>query len=90
MELLGRDATVSQALPKGKGSFARGCADRFTLYSHAGDMGQLLALKVGGGPLFAVTVGGCVLLQQASLSTPLLCGCAHIAGAGSRAATLRT
>lgn len=46
VELLGRDATVSQALPKGKGSFARGCADRFTLYSHAGDMGQLLALKV--------------------------------------------
>ncbi|KAG2450029.1 hypothetical protein HYH02_000133 [Chlamydomonas schloesseri] len=46
VELLGRDATVSQALPKGKGSFARGCADRFTLYSHAGDMGQLLALKI--------------------------------------------
>ncbi|GFR47563.1 hypothetical protein Agub_g9288 [Astrephomene gubernaculifera] len=46
VELLGRDATVAQELPKGRGSFQRGCVDRFTLYSHAGDMGQLLALKV--------------------------------------------
>lgn len=44
---MGRDATVCQALPKAKGCFQRGCVDRFTLYSHSGDMGPLLALKVG-------------------------------------------
>lgn len=47
VELMGRDATVCQALPKAKGCFQRGCVDRFTLYSHSGDMGPLLALKVG-------------------------------------------
>ncbi|KXZ49210.1 hypothetical protein GPECTOR_22g800 [Gonium pectorale] len=46
VELLGREATVAQALPRGKGSFQRGCVDRFTLYSQTGDMGQILALKV--------------------------------------------
>lgn len=47
LELLGRTATVCQALPRGKGSFGRGCCDRFTLYSHEGDMGPILAIKVG-------------------------------------------
>lgn len=49
LELLGRTATVCQALPRGKGSFGRGCCDRFTLYSHEGDMGPILAIKVGRG-----------------------------------------
>lgn len=48
MEVMGRDATVRQALPKAKGSFQRAAADRFTLYSqqvrsHAMPCGGLAA-----------------------------------------------
>ena len=44
---MGQNLVISQTLPKAKGTFQRGCVDRFTIYSDGGDMGQLLALKVG-------------------------------------------
>lgn len=36
MEILGESWVISQALPKAKGAFQRGCVDRFTIAPDAG------------------------------------------------------
>lgn len=47
VELLGSGLTVSQALPKARGTFQRGAVDRFSVELEAGrELGDVLAIKV--------------------------------------------
>jgi hypothetical protein len=46
LEILGTEHVVVQALPNSRGAFSRGCVDRFTLLSEAGDIGDITAVKV--------------------------------------------
>ena len=49
VELLGSGLTLSQALPREKGTFQRGSVERFSIELEAGrDLGEVLAIKVGG------------------------------------------
>jgi len=58
VEILGTSATVRQALPKAKGAFQRGCVDRFSIGSDAGDLGEVLAMKMWHEPAGKGTVLG--------------------------------
>ena len=47
MELLGSSLTVSQALPREKGTFQRGSVERFSIELEPGrELGEVLAIKV--------------------------------------------
>ena len=47
MELLGSSLTVSQALPKERGTFQRGSVERFSVELEPGrELGDVLAIKV--------------------------------------------
>ena len=47
VELLGSSLTVSQALPREKGTFQRGSVERFSIELEPGrELGEVLAIKV--------------------------------------------
>ena len=47
---MGSRLTVSQALPRERGTFQRGCVERFSVELEAGrELGDVLAIKVGRG-----------------------------------------
>ena len=56
---MGSRLTVSQALPRERGTFQRGCVERFSVELEAGrELGDVLAIKVGGGRRDGEGTGG--------------------------------